>query len=521
VLGVILALTPLVVTMIAIMVFKLKTHWAGLLGTALTWIIALAYSGMDPYLLPLAWIFGVLVPITYFFVDIVTWLMTYHMMYHGCFEDIHEALKRMQGGTVYKIFFLCFGLGVMMLSSGAGFTWLAVVLRDMGISPWAMSILLEGSADPFTQYAYYATPVTVPTLLFGREFGFTIADLMPMFNRFFWITIPSFALGMLWVLKQDGQKVTKKDALGAVLYGLTLATIVNFLNLTIDIKAVGILAGAAGMGVLFLGRKIGLFGSNSSSEAKTHLPMTREQKSRFYVAVAPLVLVSVISAVWGVFGAPIEKAMGNIMIPIVADQVVPIAVMQPFIWPAITVLIMFTFLKPSRESWRYVGKLFKERFVIRQIATWAFAGMVFTYQWSGKVVIDGKLVLLAGREEYNLLTVLARAAVGAGLHPYICMIPFMAMFATTLLGHELTSTTFFTPFHFIAAGIMSFGRPTAFMAGHIVSNIGITDIRKLVKNVALVGAYGEEYKALRRTFVIGLIINALTIIPLLSFLLWP
>ena len=47
--------------------------------------------------------------------------MTFHMMYHGCFEDIQEALKRMRGGTVFKTFFLCSGLGAMMLSSGAGF----------------------------------------------------------------------------------------------------------------------------------------------------------------------------------------------------------------------------------------------------------------------------------------------------------------------------------------------------------------------------------------------------------------
>ena len=66
----------------------------------------------------------------------------------------------------------------------------------MGISPWAVSILIEGSADPLTQYAYYATPVVVPTMIFGEQFGFTIADLMPMFNRFFWVTIPGFALAM-------------------------------------------------------------------------------------------------------------------------------------------------------------------------------------------------------------------------------------------------------------------------------------------------------------------------------------
>lgn len=57
------------------------------------------------------------------------------------------------------------------------------------------------------------------------------------------------------------------------------------------------------------------------------------------------------------------------------------------------------------------------------------------------------------------------------------------------------------------------------MTGHIVANIGITDIRKLMKNIALIGAYGEEYKALRSTFLIGLAITVATIIPILSFLI--
>jgi L-lactate permease len=519
--GVALALLPLVVTMTAILAFRVKTHWAGLLGTALTWIVAIGYSKTDPYLLPLAWIYGILVPISYFLVSIATWLMTYHMMFHGCFEDIQEAIKRMPGGTVYKVFFLCFGLGTMMLSSGAGFTWLAVVLNDMGISPWALSILIEGSADPFTQYAYYATPVTVPTLLFGREYGFTIDDLMPMFNRFFWITIPGFALAMLWVLKQDGHRVTRKSALGAVLFGLTLAAIVNVLNLTVDIMAVGILTGAAGMGILYLAQRAGVMGSSSAGEAAVHPPLTEVQKKSLYRSIAPLVLVSILASVWGSFGKPIERAIGSVMIPVVADQAVPFKLVQPFIWPAVTVLVMFTFLRPSKESWRYIGKLFKERWAMRWVATWMFAGMVFAYHWSGKVVIDGMLVLPPGREDLNLLTVLAKAAVGAGLKPYICIVPFMSMFATTLLGTELTSTTFFTPFHFIAARILGFDRPTAFLAGHIVANIGITDIRKLMKNVTLIGAYGEEYKALRRTFIIGFIITAATIIPLMSFLIWP
>jgi L-lactate permease len=518
-LGTILAFIPLVVTLTAILGFRVKTHWAGLLGTTLTWLIAIFYSKTPFILLIASWIYGILVPMSYTFAGIAAWYMTYHMMYHGCFEDIQEAIKRMKGGLVFKTFFLCFGLGVMMLSSGAGFTWLAVVLNDMGISPWAVSILIEGSADPLTQYAYYATPVVVPTLLYGEEFGFTLQDLMPMFNRFFWITIPGFALAMLWVLKEDGHKVTKRDITIVLAYGLVLAGIVNILNLTVDIMAVGILAGALGMGILYLTQKIGLF-SSSEDLSENYTPMTDEQSKRTKKAIAPLIIVSVLAGLWGSFGKPIENALGVIRIPVIADQAVPFKVIQPAIWPLVTILIMFSFLKPSRESQNYVMKLLKERWVIQQIANWMFAGMVFTYFWSGKVIIDGALILPPENTNLNLLNNLANTATSFGLHPYIVMVPFMSMFATTLLGTELTSTTFFTPFHFIASKALGWTKPTAFMAGHIVANIGITDIRKLMKNVALIGAYGEEYKALRKTFVIGLIITAATIIPLLSFLWW-
>lgn len=515
-----MAFIPLIVTLTAILGFKIKTHWAGLLGTFCTWLIAILYSKTPIWLLGYSWIFGILVPMSYTFAGIAAWFMTYHMMYHGCFIDIQKAIIRMRGSLVFKTFFLCFGLGIMMLSSGAGFTWLAVVLNDMGISPWAVSILIEGSADPLTQYAYYATPVVVPTLLYGEEFGFTLQDLMPMFNRFFWITIPGFALAMLWVLKQDGHKISKREVVIVLVYGFILAGIVNILNLTVDITAVGIIAGALGMLILYIAQRIGIFGSFEEKE-EYHAPLNDEEKKKFYLAIAPLIIVSLLAGLWGAFGKPIEDRMGVIRIPVIADQSVPFKVVQPAIWPFITIIIMFTFLKPNRESLSYVVKLIKERWVLQQIANWMFAGMVFTYFWSGKVIQDGQLVLPPGNEHLNLLNQLANTAVRLGLHPYMVMVPFMSMFATTLLGTELTSTTFFTPFHFIAAKALGYAKPTAFMAGHIVANIGITDIRKLMKNVALIGAYGEEYKALRKTFIIGLIITAATIIPLISFLFWP
>ncbi len=519
-LGALLAFVPFVITLTAILKYKMKTHKAGLMGTIITWIIAIFYSKTPLWLLGAAWIYGILVPLSYTLAGFAAWYMTYHMMFHGCFDHIQMGVKRMKGGLVFKTFFLCFGLGIMMLSSGAGFTWLAVVLNDMGISPWAVSILIEGSADPLTQYAYYATPVVVPTLLYGDMLGFTLADLMPMFNRFFWVTIPGFALAMTWVLKEDGHEVSKRDMIIVFIYGLILAGVVNILNVTVDIMAVGILAGAIGMGLLYGAQKIGLF-SKSEDLSAQYKPLTTEETGQLRKAVAPLIIVSVLAGLWGSFGKPIERMLGVIRIPVIADQAVPFKIVQPAIWPLVTILIMFTFLKPSKESHSHIMNLIKERWVITQIANWMFAGMVFAYFWSGKEIVNGVLVLPEANAHLNLMQSLATTVSNLGLHSYIMLVPFMSMFATTLLGSELTSTTFFTPFHFAASKLLGFTRPTALMVGHIVANIGITDIRKLMKNVALIGAYGEEYKALRKTFVIGLIITAATIIPLLSFLLWP
>ena len=78
--GVLIAFIPLTVTLAAILVFKIPTHYAGLLGTLATWIVAIFYSHTDPFLLPMAWIYGILVPLSYFLVSIPTWIMTYHMM---------------------------------------------------------------------------------------------------------------------------------------------------------------------------------------------------------------------------------------------------------------------------------------------------------------------------------------------------------------------------------------------------------------------------------------------------------
>jgi len=60
-----------------------------------------------------------------------------------------------------------------------------------------------------------------------------------------------------------------------------------------------------------------------------------------------------------------------------------------------------------------------------------------------------------------------------------------------------------------------------FIVGDIIVKIGITDMWKLTKNVALMGAYDEECRTLRRTILIGPIITAATIIPLICLLIWP
>jgi len=119
--GVILALVPLIVTLTAILVFKVKTHWAGLLGTMVTWAVAIGYSGTPLYLLPLAWIFGILVPISYFLARIVTWLMTYHIVANIGITDIRKLMKNVAligaYGEEYKALRRTFIIGIIITAA--------------------------------------------------------------------------------------------------------------------------------------------------------------------------------------------------------------------------------------------------------------------------------------------------------------------------------------------------------------------------------------------------------------------
>ena len=111
-----------------------------------------------------------------------------------------------------------------------------------------------------------------------------------------------------------------------MIYGLTLAGVVNILNLTVDIMAVGILAGAVGMGILYGIQKLGLFSASEDLSAQ-YEDMTPEQDGRFKKAVASLVIVSVLAGLWCSFGKPIENALGRFYVHVIADQAVPFKVM--------------------------------------------------------------------------------------------------------------------------------------------------------------------------------------------------
>ncbi len=175
-------------------------------------------------------------------------------------------------------------------------------------------------------------------------------------------------------------------------------------------------------------------------------------------------------------------------------------------------------IKPTRKTINESTSLLKKRLVPYLIASWVCSGMVFTYNWSGMIIdIQNKLVLPPEKADLNLINALANAASSAGSTLYIALVPFLAIFGCMLFGSELTSTLFFVRFHFIAAKTLGIMRPLTLIGGHIISNLGIVDVRKMARSLAIIGAYGEEWKTMRFTFVLGIIITLL-IIPLLFFL---
>lgn len=118
--GLVLALIPLLSMFIGILGLKWPVHKAGLLSTGLAMAVSYFYSGTSPTLLVFGWLYGILVIHKYTLAYLGSFFLTFYMMSNGCFEIIGASMKRMAGGTVFKVFFLSFGLAILMLSAGAG-----------------------------------------------------------------------------------------------------------------------------------------------------------------------------------------------------------------------------------------------------------------------------------------------------------------------------------------------------------------------------------------------------------------
>jgi len=517
--GVLLGLIPLVFMFTGIMVLKWPTHKAGLLSTALALIISFIFSGTSIPILAAGWLYGILVIHKYTLAWICSFFLTFYMLTNGCFDIIRDALKRMPGGKVFKIYFLCFGIGILMLSAGAGIDWIAMVLSSYGINAWAVPILVDGSCDAFSQFAYLSTPITVPVQVFGKTFGFTEGDLAGILGRFMWFTVPIFTLAILWTLKRDGLKVNAQHAASVAVYGVILAAVANLLLSTISIMGVGVILGLFAVAFLLLvnivGSRMGVFKSEDNAELS---PMTGEQKKQLLRALAPILIVSTITSMVSLpwIAQVLDPIVINI--PIIADQVIPFQIFQPYVWSLISIVFSLIIIKPTRKTISESASLLKKRLIPYLIASWVCSGMVFTYNWSGMVInIQNKLVLPPERADLNLINALANAASSAGPTLYIALVPFLAIFGCMLFGSELTSTLFFVRFHFIAAKNLGIMKPLILIGGHIISNLGIVDVRKMARSLAIIGAYGEEWKTMRFTFVLGLIITIL-IIPLLFLL---
>lgn len=516
--GVILGLAPLLTLFTGIIVLKWPVHKSGLISVLLTMAVSYVYSGTSPALLAYGWIYGILIIHKYTLANTMSFILAFYMLSSGCFQTIVNAFRRIPGGPVYKVYFLGFGIAILMLSAGAGIDWIAIVLHQMGIGTWAIPILIDGSCDAFSHFAYLSTPITVPTAVYGATYGFTERDLAGLIGRFSWAVVPIFGLAILLVLRKDGKQISWKHIVAVLSYCVSLAAAVNFFLWRVNIMGVGVLVGIYAVTVMTL---VNIVGSRLGylKREEELAPLTLEERKGLMKAISPIVIVSLITSVVSLpwFSHILERY--TYRVPLIADQFIPVEVFQPFVWVMISIILTFFIIPPTREKLSETWNLLVKRLIPFVVATWICAGMVFTYNWSGMVIESNKLILPSGLEHLNLIHALAIAVSGAGPTLYVALVPFMAVFGCMLFGHELTSTLFFTRFHFIAANALDITKPLVLVVGHMVSNLGIVDVRKMMRSLAIIGAYGEEWKTMRFTLVMGIVITLL-IIPLMFIMFY-
>ncbi len=443
-----LALSPLLFVLVLLLIFKMSADNAGLLGLALTLILAVFYFDTAPQILPELLFAAVLGSLPVGLVIAASILQVTIMGESGALGRIIALIKTLSPGDK-SVQVLLINVGIGTLLTGLGAASMAIfppILMALGYSLTASILLPCLGYLAFCMYALLGIPAVVLATFAGQglmETGLSLAAFMPAVSTGVALLCLHIAGGFPLVIRGFWPAILTGICSGLIAMGLAQ---IGLLTVT------AIVAGAGVVVILLCYVKL-RGGKLQDSSALSPKDMQAVEKFSLFQAASPWLLLLVISLILNTPSLPFfdivfkEWAMPIDLIPGSPERLR--IFWQAYFWVFVSTICCLPLLKVSTKT---VGPIFAKalgRGWRPVFATAIYFCIAYVMNHSGKlanweVVPDNNMILLLANQ--------ATALFGTA---YPMATPFLGLIAGFIGGSASSSVAMLTKLQVAAAEAMN------------------------------------------------------------------
>jgi len=506
-----LAITPVVVIFILLISRRAAADVAGLIGWAVTVLVAWAYFHTPIQVILTSSLAGLIASLPIALVVATSIFQVTIMQETGAIARVVALIRTISPtDQVVQIMLINIGFGTMLTALGAvPVSILPPIMLGLGYSSFTAIALPAIGYDALTTYALLGIPIVV----FSGFVQLPIEEVGGYFARYMPVISTCIAIGMLWIVGK--WRMVWRGLFPALLSGLTAGFIAILMNKLRLIPVTGI---AAGMGVilvmllyLVIARKplIDRGKLNQTDiESEGELPLL--------AAISPWIVLTIVSLVINAPFLPFynltfkQLAMPLEIIPGAPEKVR--LFWQAYFWIMVSTLIALPILKAKPIHLRSAITKWRQRAPRPVLAAAVFFAIAFVINHSGK-----DISFTLNEPGNNMVAVIANASAATFGHYYPLAAPYLGLLGGFVSGSEASSIAMLTELHLSTAEkIGAIGLIVAAASGIGGGLASVISPAKLQNAAASIDRIGDETKVIPTTFMISIAITG--ICALLTFL---
>lgn len=504
---VLLAISPVIIILLALVLFRRPADVSGLIGWLFTALLAWLVFKTGWQVIILASLSGIVASLPISLVVATSIFQMTLMQQTGAMQRIIVALRTLaRGNQAIQILTLNVGIGTLLTALGAvPVSILPPIMLALGYSQFAAIALPAIGYDSLCTYALLGTPVVI----FAQFTGKTPEIVGSYFARFMPVITTLIAIGMLWLVGRG--PMVWRGIVPAVVTGLTAGFIAIVMN---NIGLVTLTGVASGAGVV-LAMMIYLLVTRQPVIDRSQLTAEDRQSARAMSlarALSPWLILVLLSLAanepW--FGIK-HLLFDRLAMPltIIPGQPEKLRIFwQAYWWILVSSFISLPFMMTTRSQLRKSIAIWWQRAPRPVFAAAIFFAIAYVINHSGKpgMITENGSWLLPDTSR-NMVAIVAQAAAQGFGRFYAALAPYLGLLAGFISGSESSAIAMLTRLHLDTA--TRIGSSGYIIAAGSAIGAGLASVispAKLQNAAAAIDSIGVETEVIRVALFIALII---------------